>query len=57
MTTFIMAKDGTRLMPTTNVKKVRKLLKTKRAVIHTYRPFTIQLLYESEKNVQPVEFA
>ena len=57
MTTFIIAKDGTRLMPTTNVKKVRKLLKTKRAVIHTYRPFTIQLLYESEKNVQPVEFA
>ena len=52
---FVIAKDGTRLMPCTNPKKVRKLLKEKRAKIFRYEPFTIQLLYESEMGTQPVE--
>ena len=56
MTTHVIAKDGTKLMPTTNVKKVRKLLRSGRAVICKYDPFTIQLQYESTKNVQDIEF-
>ena len=56
MTTHVIAKDGTKLMPTTNVKKVRKLLRSGRAVICKYDPFTIKLQYESTKNVQEVEF-
>jgi len=55
MATFVIAKDGTRLMPTTNIKKVRTLLKKKRAVVYCYDPFTIQLTYEGTKHVQPME--
>ena len=56
MTTFVIAKDGTLLMPTFNIKKVRRMLKDGRAVIHSHHPFTIKLTYEGEKNVQPIEF-
>ena len=56
MTTHVIAKDGTKLMPTTNVKKVRQLLRSGRAVICKYDPFTIQLQYESTKNIQDIEF-
>ena len=56
MTIFIIANDGTKLMPTTNVKKVRRFLRSGRAVIHKYEPFTIKLNYESNKNTQPIEF-
>ena len=52
---FVVAKDGTLLMPCTNPKKVRRLLKEKRVRIYKHDPFTIQLLYESEKNTQSVE--
>lgn len=52
---FIIAKDGTPLMPTFNWKKVRKSLKTGRAKITGHEPFTIQLCYESTKNTQPIE--
>ena len=56
MTICIMANDGTKLMPTTNIKKVRKLLKSNRAKIICHHPFTIQLLYQTaETNVQPIE--
>lgn len=55
ITTFIIANDGTKLMPTTNVKKVRKLLRSNRAVIVNRHPFTIQLTYETQKYVQPLE--
>lgn len=54
---FVIAKDGTRLMPCLNPKKVRKLLKEGRAVIAGYKPFTIQLTYESGKEKQPVEMS
>lgn len=53
---FVLALDGTKLMPTSNIKKVRKLLKSNRAIIYKYHPFTIQLQYESEKHTQPIEF-
>ena len=56
MTTFVIAEDGTKLMPTTNVKKVRKLLRTRRAVICKHNPFTIKLKYQSTKYIQPIEF-
>ena len=56
MTIFVIAKDGTKLMPTHNVKKVRKLLRTGRAVICKYNPFTIKLNYDSKKCTQPIEF-
>ena len=56
MTTFVIAEDGTKLMPTTNVKKVRKLLRTRRAVICKHNPFTIKLKYQSTKYTQPIEF-
>ena len=52
---FVIALDGTRLMPTNRVK-ARKLLRKGKAVIHKHRPFTIQLTYESGKATQPVEF-
>lgn len=46
---FVLASDGTRLMPTYNVKKVRKLLRSGKAKIASYRPyFTIQLTYSPE---------
>ena len=52
---FVIALDGTRLMPT-NRAKARKFLKTGKAIIYKHSPFTIQLTYESEKNVQSIEF-
>ena len=59
MLTCIIANDGTKLMPTTNIKKVRKLLKTKKANIVCYHPFTIQLSYNptSEIVLQPIELS
>ena len=56
MTIFVIAKDGTKLMPTHNVKKVRNLLRTGRAVIYKHKPFTIKLNYDSKKYTQPIEF-
>ena len=55
MTIFVVAKDGTPLMPTTNIKKVRKRLKTGKAKIIGHHPFTVQLLYDSEHGTQPIE--
>ena len=52
---FVIALDGTKLMPT-NRAKARKLLKKRKAIIYKHSPFAIQLTYESEKNVQPIEF-
>lgn len=42
-------------MPTYNVKKVRKLLKSGKAEIFCYHPFTVKLLYAEELEIQPVE--
>ena len=55
MTIFVIAEDGTKLMPTTNVKKVRKLLRIGRAVICKHKPFTIKLTYNTTKYTQPIE--
>ena len=56
MTIFVIAEDGTKLMPTTNVKKVRRFLRSGRAVICKHEPFTIKLCYKSNKYTQPIEF-
>ena len=51
----VIANDGQRLMPTNRVK-ARKLLKAKKAVIVSYRPFAIKLTYEIENpQVQEIE--
>ena len=59
MLTCILANDGTKLMPTTNIKKVRKLLNTNKADIVCHHPFTIQLNYNptTEIRLQPVELS
>ena len=54
MATFVIAEDGTKLMPTTNVKKVRRLLRTGRAVICKHEPFTIKLCYQATTYTQSV---
>ena len=51
---YILAVDGTPLMPTLRHKHVRQLLKTKKAKVVRYVPFTIQLLYEGTQVVQPL---
>ena len=56
MTICVIAKDGTRLMPTTNIKKIRKQLKSGAVKIVCYDPFAVQQQYDSPKNVQPIEF-
>jgi len=60
MLTYVLAKDDTRLMPTYSIRKVRRLLKSGRAVIVGHRPgLTIQLVYDlpdqQAAHVQPVE--
>ena len=56
MMTYVLAADGTPLMPTFNIKKVRRLLKTGKAIIAGHRPgFTIRLLYEVQPANQEVE--
>ena len=55
MPTFTVDKYGRPGMPTFNVKKVRRLLKSGKAEIFCYRPFTIKLLYADSLETQPVE--
>ncbi len=55
MYTFVIGIDGTKLMPTSNIKKIRKLLRSGRAKIVRHDPFTVQLLYETGCSTQPVE--
>ena len=55
MTIFVISMHGERLMPTTNIRKVRKLLKAGLAKIVKHHPFTIQLLYETGNATQPIE--
>ena len=55
-TVFVIADDGTGLMPT-HAAKARILLHSGKAIIEKYKPFTIRLQYHSAKNVQPIEIA
>ena len=56
MVTFVVSKDRKPLMPTFNIRKVRKLLKCGKAVIFKHEPFTVQLTYETGSGTQDIEF-
>ena len=51
---YVVANDGQPLMPTERHGKVCRMLKSWMAKVVKKCPFTIQLQYESERNVQPV---
>lgn len=51
----VLSNSGERLMPTFRLGKVRRLLKDGKAKIVKHHPFTIQLLYDSKANTQPIE--
>ena len=51
---YVLNKYGEPLMPTTRYGKVRHLLRKGHAVVVDYRPFTIQLTYDTPNGVQGV---
>ena len=51
---YVLAKDGTSLMPTKRHQHVQKLLKHGRAYVVEHVPFVIRLKYDGPKNVQPL---
>lgn len=53
-TVYVLNKDGKSLMPTTRGGHVRHLLKEQKARVVRTKPFTIQLLYETDDVVQPL---
>lgn len=53
-TIYVLSKDGKPLMSTTRCGHVRYLLKEKKARVVASKPFTIQLLYETNDVVQPL---
>ena len=52
---FVLSMNGTKLMPTTRLGRVRHLLKDGKAEIACRKPFTIRLLYPSTEYVQYLE--
>lgn len=55
-TVAVISASGKKLMPT-NSYRARRLLKSKRAVIHKYRPvFTIKLVDRTNGYTQPIEY-
>lgn len=54
MAVAVISSTGKVLMPTSEYR-ARKLLKSGKAVKHSYRPFTIQLTQREDGTVQPVE--
>ena len=51
---YVLNKYGYPLMPTTRYGRVRRLLSKGHAVVVDYRPFTIQLIYDTSNGVQEV---
>ena len=51
---YVLNKYGESLMPTTRYGKIRRLLNIGLAVVVDYRPFTIQLTYDTPNGVQEV---
>ena len=51
---YVLNKYGKPLMPTTRYGRVRRLLRKGHAVVVDYRPFTIQLTYDTQNGVQKV---
>ena len=53
MLTFVLDNKGQPLMPTHNIRKIRRLLKSGRAVICGHDPFTVKLLYDLPEQEAP----
>ena len=51
---YVISKNGQPIMPTTNCRKVRLLLKSQKAKVTRRTPFTIQLLKTNKTYVQPI---
>ena len=51
---YVLNKYGEPLMPTTRYGRIRRLLRKGLAVVVNYRPFTIQLTYDTPNGVQEV---
>ena len=51
---YVISKNGHPLMPSRRHGKIRRLLKEGKAKVIRRCPFTVQLLYETEENVQDV---
>ena len=51
---YVLNRYGKPLMPTTRYGRVRRLLRKGQAVVVDYRPFTIQLNYDTPNGVQEV---
>ena len=51
---YVLNREGKPLMPTTRYGRVRRLLRKGLAVVVDYRPFTIQLAYDTPNCVQEV---
>ena len=54
---FVVSKSGKPLMPTKRLGKVRRLLKSGKAKVFRYEPFTIQSVYETTEYTQDVTVA
>ena len=52
---FVLSKTNKKLMPTSEYK-ARKLLKSGKAIIYKYRPFTIKLTEREDGYIQSVEY-
>ena len=52
---YVLNKDGKPIMPTTRHGKVRRLLKEGKAHVVSTVPFTIQLDYDSDENLQEIK--
>jgi hypothetical protein len=55
MTVYVISNNGEKLMPTTRLGRIRRLLKDGQATIVNRHPFTVQLLYDSTAYTQPLE--
>ena len=51
---YVLSQNGKPLMPTKRFGKVRRLLKSGRAKVVCFKPFTIQLLYKTSEYTQPL---
>ena len=51
---YVINKDGQPLMPTERYGKIRRLLRSKQAVVIRRCPFTIKLLYETTSHIQEI---
>lgn len=51
---YVLNINGHSLMPTERFSKVRRMLRDGKAKVIKRCPFTIQLLYQTTNNVQPV---